>query len=304
VEILHSDDVGQLEDYLAQGGDIDEELCVLMGWPAMLDRHPPLVSAACFFAAERCFNFLRLNAASLSLTDRNGRAPVHFASAGGSLAICDTLDTSGCDFTVLDSGAAGCLHYACQFGRTDLVRRFEARNFPLDAPDSKGRRPVHYAALAPTAEVIAFLHERGCDVEAVSADGLTPFTCAFAVRALDVIRYLISCHVKTNVFIEQDRNALQQAAFTGDAPLVEVLLENEDEDIDRGDLKLGWTALHWAAQEGRMAVCRLLVEKGADVNKTTKHNFSPRHAAANNGHLDIDKYLEQNGAKYHPGDDD
>jgi len=142
------------------------------------------------------------------------------------------------------------------------------------------------------------------DIGLQSPDGQTPFLRAFRARSLKVLDYLVERRVNTNVVVDEDRNALAHAAFIGDAELVAVLLKNPDEDANRADWKLGWTPLIWAAYRGHREVCRLLVERGANVNKVTKHKFSPRLAAINNEFLDVDRFLEQHGAKYHPPGDD
>ena len=55
------------------------------------------------------------------------------------------------------------------------------------------------------------------------------------------------------------------------------------------------TPLYIAAQNGHLNVVKYLVKKGADVNKTT-HGNTPFIAAAARGHLDVVKYLVKKGA--------
>lgn len=40
-----------------------------------------------------------------------------------------------------------------------------------------------------------------------------------------------------------------------------------------------------AAYNGHFDVCQLLLDRGADLNKSTKYGWSPLGAAAYNGHL-------------------
>jgi ankyrin repeat protein len=84
------------------------------------------------------------------------------------------------------------------------------------------------------------------------------------------------------------------------AEFAEIILGNPDEDVNYADPKLGWTALIWAASRGHLDVCRMLVDHGADVNKTTKHKFSARLAAYNGQYPDVDEFLRSVGGKYHP----
>eukprot|EP00435_Cladocopium_sp_Y103_P068062 s165_g31.t1 len=53
----------------------------------------------------------------------------------------------------------------------------------------------------------------------------------------------------------------------------------------------GLTALHWAAQEGHVQVCRVLLEAAADVEVKERKSRTPLHSAAFNGNADVVKLL-------------
>ncbi len=66
-------------------------------------------------------------------------------------------------------------------------------------------------------------------------------------------------------------------------------------DVDFPD-ENGKTALHHAAQEGRLNEARDLVERGADVNRKATMGDTPLHLAANRGQAAVVRLLVQNGA--------
>ena len=68
--------------------------------------------------------------------------------------------------------------------------------------------------------------------------------------------------------------------------------------LDR-DAPNGWSALYWAAAEGRVDVVECLLDFGASVNTTCKHGWTPLHAAAMNRHADVCKLLLKRGAVPH-----
>ncbi len=72
---------------------------------------------------------------------------------------------------------------------------------------------------------------------------------------------------------------LADAAMNGDFERVEALiLQGADLDAAQGD---GMTALHWAAEQGRVDMARLLIEAGANVAVTTRlGHYTPLHIAA------------------------
>ena len=58
----------------------------------------------------------------------------------------------------------------------------------------------------------------------------------------------------------------------------------------------GWTALMWAAQEGHEAVVKLLLDKGAAVDKALKDGHTALIIAAQKGHAAVAKVLLDKGA--------
>ena len=56
------------------------------------------------------------------------------------------------------------------------------------------------------------------------------------------------------------------------------------------------TALHWAAQNGHLAIARLLLGKGANVNAKDKKKETALHKAARHGHRELVQLLLENGA--------
>lgn len=60
---------------------------------------------------------------------------------------------------------------------------------------------------------------------------------------------------------------LHQYAQQGDLERVRALLDDQDGNVKATDVDSeGITALHWAAMNSAMDVCRLLLERGADVD--------------------------------------
>ncbi len=53
----------------------------------------------------------------------------------------------------------------------------------------------------------------------------------------------------------------------------------------------GWTALHWAAQEGHEPVTRLLLDREADVSATAEHGCTALHLAVNRGWEPVTRLL-------------
>jgi ankyrin repeat protein len=52
-----------------------------------------------------------------------------------------------------------------------------------------------------------------------------------------------------------------------------------------------WTPLHLAAQNGHLNVVKFLVEQQAEMNMKNTNGSTPLHLAAQNGHLNVVKFL-------------
>ncbi|XP_038016346.1 ankyrin repeat domain-containing protein 39 isoform X2 [Motacilla alba alba] len=84
------------------------------------------------------------------------------------------------------------------------------------------------------------------------------------------------------------------AARDGDEERVLRLLERRGDPAEP-DLA-GYTALHYASRNGHLAVCRLLLERGAPCDARTPGGATPLHRACYCGHRAVTELLLQHGA--------
>ena len=92
-----------------------------------------------------------------------------------------------------------------------------------------------------------------------------------------------------------ERTALHMAAYAGHASTVELLLAF---DAHHSALACDATMpLHFAAQNGHIEVCKLLLKAGAKVNaRGTKRNDTPLHLCCFKGHVGCVEYLLKKNA--------
>ena len=85
---------------------------------------------------------------------------------------------------------------------------------------------------------------------------------------------------------------LIEAAGNGDVDRM-LLLINDGANVNGVALD-GWTPLTRAADAGQMDAVKLLLARGADINRGI---VTPLHFAAVRGHLELAKYLVRSGAR-------
>ena len=66
----------------------------------------------------------------------------------------------------------------------------------------------------------------------------------------------------------------------------------------------GWTCLILAAYNGHFAICRLLIDKGAQLEAKDSNGGTPLQYASSNGHIEIVRLLCDRGADIEASDED
>jgi ankyrin repeat protein len=198
-------------------------------------------------------------------------------------------------------------------------RDFGAFNTLLDsseeyihAADDEGNQPIHWATKSRQPEMIDALLARGADINAKRPDGARPIQLTngdYSYRGWrdvpedwkwkpnDIYLHLVSKGAYVDICM---------AALKGDEVRVRTLLDLDPSLANRPSEYITYyagsgTPLKNAAMAGRMAIVKLLLEKGADPN-LPEEGIAPMghalHSAAVYNHIEIVKLLLEHGA--HP----
>lgn len=90
-----------------------------------------------------------------------------------------------------------------------------------------------------------------------------------------------------------EREWLRCAAL-GNAPGLRQLLLQDPSLAPKKDFVTGFTALHWAAKQGRIETVDMMARSGADVNQRAHGGYTPLHLASLHGHTHIIQLLINN----------
>jgi ankyrin repeat protein len=94
-----------------------------------------------------------------------------------------------------------------------------------------------------------------------------------------------------------DRNDLRHAAAKGDVAATRYFAEVEGADLDEPSSSYHkQTAMHLAANEGQLDVVRYLVAKGADIDAPNKNGSPPLAGALGRHHPEVAEFLLARGA--------
>ncbi|MGN7887528.1 ankyrin repeat domain-containing protein [Dyadobacter sp. 22481] len=180
------------------------------------------------------------------------------------------------------------------------------------ATDDEGNQPIHWATMSRQPEMIDALLARGADIDARRPDGARPVQLTngdYSYRGWrdvpdewkwkpnDIYLHLVSRGAYVDICM---------AALKGDEARVRALLDLDPSLANKPSEYVTYYAgsgapLKNAAMAGRMAIVRLLLEKGADPN-LPEEGIAPMghalHSAVVYNHIEIVKLLLQHGA--HP----
>lgn len=133
---------------------------------------------------------------------------------------------------------------------------------------------------------------RGADPNS-SAPGTGPaIATAAAAKAYDALRALLeSPETRIDATNARNETALMFAALHGEIDIVRLLLRKGAE-VNRP----GWTPLHYAASMGRLDVVRLLVDEHAYIDAQSPNQTTPLMMAARHRQFSVIEYLVEQGA--------
>ena len=150
---------------------------------------------------------------------------------------------------------------------------------------------------AQTVEQIkVLLAKDGVDKEQKNVSGFTPLLWAIAFKRTEVAKELIHQKANVNAAIPNGCTALHAAAETGNAELIQLLVES-NADIEKKDVALTGSPMVIACQFKQLESVKKLLELGAELDsKTQKNGCTPLLLAVDTGAYEIAQYLLEKGA--------
>ena len=160
--------------------------------------------------------------------------------------------------------------------------------------------PAHAAPIDSLVKSVKFDDDKGVakdlangmDPNATDSQGM-PLLVLAAREKSDKVAAVLLDNPKINIAAEDKsgENALMLASLNGDMDLVKLLI-TKGAEVN----KQGWTPLHYAAANGHDDVVKLLVGYSADVNALSPNGTTPLMMAARGDHMSTAKLLLDHGA--------
>jgi len=154
-------------------------------------------------------------------------------------------------------------------------------NVPVNAPINKEflERPIHSAITLNLPGVVSFLLKMGADINIKDINGSTPFHIAVYNDRIDIIKLLARHGADVCQLNILQETPLLSAVKVSTISTIEAVID-AGSDVNRVEAHGVKTALHSAAYLVKFDVVKLLVRKGADVNKVIKNGYTALHMDA------------------------
>ncbi|WP_257264172.1 ankyrin repeat domain-containing protein [Endozoicomonas sp. ONNA2] len=272
-----------VEFLLDKGAKVDDEidkegtalhLAVRLGQPEIIDmliQHGANINARSFHMGMKALHL----AARLDQPD----------------SIIAMLMKRGADINARDNNAETVLHHTAHLDRPAIIDQLMNHGADINARNNEGRTVLHLVAESGQREILDKLLELDADVNARDNKGRTPLYLLTCTNGqLDTIKYFMSALIGKGANINhRDTDGKTPLAFLVESLRDESAIKHVIETLTKlkADINASdsgrFTALHFAALDGKLDVFDHLLEKGADKHARTKRGKTVLEIARSNG---------------------
>ncbi len=197
------------------------------------------------------------------------------------------------------------LQAASRVGNIDIVERLLSSGADVNIPKGVHGTAVRAAALGGHEDVVRNLVAHGADVNLRYKNrGVSILHLALESRKPEIFKTLLVAGAALNTIIANPQHILIAACKHGDTTLVELLIANSVDVNVLGTKPNHYhsipdkeaTPMNAACAEGHLSVVRLLLDHGADIEKTNESSATPLMTAIHGENLSTVRLLLDAGA--------
>ena len=231
---------------------------------------------------------------------QDGTTPLHQAVRANDLQAVESLIKSGADVKAASRYGVTPMHIAAMNGNAAMLRRLLSAGAGVDTATPGGETALMTAARTGNVEAVTLLLARGANVNAKdTVRAQTALMWAVTENHPEVVKLLVArgADVKAQTATTKPRGEYTPAragGASGNGIIRQRALPTKDG---------GMTPLLFAVRDGNVAMTRLLLELGADINQSSANHTSPLLIALLNGQVVLGTELLERGADPNFADD-
>lgn len=279
-----SQNINKLKDYISQGADLNEEDS---------DGDLPLTLAA----QSNLYENVKLLLENGAKVNKKAAFGITALMVADSLDVLDLLLNNGAEVSLKDrEGNDALLHSSVRSNihKADILIRNGA---DINTENDKGESSIikaikyEYKKSEEKIEYIRFLLENGAEIQHRDKEKKTAYVIAKEMAHDDIANFLLNNGAVAEDF-KIDPNCLVQALINKEYSRAESLINKE---IDLNFLFSDFSPLMCSIDN--LAIMRLLIENGSDVNLRNKMNMTALTIAVISNKIEAVKLLLENGAE-------
>ena len=164
--------------------------------------------------------------ANLDWQDKNGWAPLHYASHYGKAKTVVLLVSKGADISQATNDGVTPLYIASQYGKTDIVQLLISKGADINKAKKNGWTPLHIASQNGKTDIVQLLISKGADInKAKNGFGDTPLIIAAYHNEMDVVRVLVKGGADITIRGEKSKTAAELAKANGNHAIAKYLAD-------------------------------------------------------------------------------
>jgi ankyrin repeat protein/tetratricopeptide (TPR) repeat protein len=230
--------------------------------------------------------------ANIGSTDPGGQTALHLAARGGNLEIAHLLLQKGANVNAQDKEGETPLDRAVEAHSLTLAWLFIQSGANVNLQNAHGDTPLMLSL--GNSDIARVLLDHGANIEARNKDGYSALFLA-ADQPVGITQLLVDHHANVSATANDGSTPLHMAASKGRADIAAILLSHGASATVPDHS--GATPLHRAAESGNAELVQTLISHGADVNAKDNKGHSVLKYAKESHKRDVEKLLQQMGAK-------
>jgi ankyrin repeat protein len=226
-----------------------------------------------------------------------GERPLHIAVSAGDVDSVKRLVTEGADPSLWFIGGNekyNIFHIAIGFENNEVIKAIlESPLLEINAVTGDGQKSaLHFAAELGNSRAIGLLAAKRADLNVKDKNGDTPLHLAVRSGSLKAARALIDAGADLSLANNEGVQPLMLAALKKNGEFMVGLLISHGARINATD-QYGDTALHHAAQAGRLPSVRVLLNAGANLQFINRRGYTPEECARRFMQRPVVKFLRE-----------
>ncbi|KAL6602306.1 ankyrin [Neocallimastix sp. 'constans'] len=187
------------------------------------------------------------------------------------------------------------LMFAAQNGHLKIVRYLCDQGAVISEKNDQGCNALMIAAEYGHLDVLEYLHNQGLSIHVKNREKMTALILAAKNGHLPIVQYLVKHGAKIDKRDSSGKNAMIYASQMGYKTIMEYLYQ-QSKAMKIWKLKIREMALLAAIPDGHLDIIKYLYEQGTRLDCKNKQGENPIILASGNGHLDIVEFLYEHGA--------